>query len=279
MKIKFFSPHWGMEQLPLEQAFAQIKEAGYDGVEMAVPFQPEAKEEFLGLLAKHRLDLIAQQWSAAGNTFEEYKQSFKEHLYHFASVQPLFINSQTGKDYYTFEQNTQLIKLAAIVEQDTGVAIVHETHRGKFSFSALTTRNYLEAIPDFSIAADFSHWCNVSESYLQEQQQTVAVAIARTRHIHARVGHPQGAQVSDPRAPEWKEALQHHLHWWDAIIDRQRKAGTALFTITPEFGPWPYMPALPYTRQPVTSQWEVNLFMKNLLKDRYTSAVLKSHPQ
>lgn len=269
MTIKFFSPHWGMENLPLEQAFRKIKEAGYDGVEMAVPFHSKERDYFLSLLEKFELDLIAQQWSAAGNTFEEYKQSFKEHLYYFASVKPLFINSQTGKDYYPFEQNLELIHLASQIERETGIPIVHETHRGKFSFCAAITRRFLETIPDFSIAADFSHWCNVSESYLQDQQQTVMVAINRTKHIHARVGHPQGAQVSDPRVPEWQEALNYHLQWWDIIIDKQQKAGTSLLTITPEFGPWPYMPALPYTRQPVTSQWEVNLYMRNLLKERY----------
>jgi hypothetical protein len=71
--------------------------------------------------------------------------------------------------------------------------------------------------------------------------------------------------------------MHYHLHWWDAIIDQQRKAHTTLFTITPEFGPWPYMPSLPYTQQPVTSQWEVNVFMKNLLKDRYVFSTLQSH--
>lgn len=269
MDILFFCPHWGLEQLTLEQAFQQIKNAGYDGVEMAVPFDTDKKEEFLRLLQKYGLKLIAQQWSAAGPTFADYKNSFREHLYHFAAVKPLFINSQTGKDYYSFEQNQELISLAEQISTETGVTIVHETHRGKFSFCAATTRQFLEAIPGFTLAADFSHWCNVSESFLQDQQETVDVAIKRTAHIHARVGHTQAAQVNDPRAPEWQEALQFHLGWWDAIISRQKGQGKQVSTITPEFGPWPYMPALPFTQQPVTSQWEVNLYMRNLLRDRY----------
>jgi sugar phosphate isomerase/epimerase len=269
MNILFFCPHWGLEQWPLEDVFRKIKEAGYDGVEMAVPFDTQQKEEFLQLLDKYGLALIAQQWSATGATFAEYKASFEKHLYHFAAVNPLFINSQTGKDYYSFEHNRELIERAEEISKETGVKIVHETHRGKFSFCAAVTRQFLEAIPDFTLAADFSHWCNVSESFLQDQKETVQIAINRAAHIHSRVGHTQAAQVSDPRAPEWQEALEHHLVWWDAIFENQKKSGAAIFTITPEFGPWPYMPALPFTRQAVTSQWEVNIYMRDLLKKRY----------
>jgi sugar phosphate isomerase/epimerase len=269
MNVLFFCPHWGFEQFLLEDAFRKMKEAGYDGVEMAVPFDARKKEEFLQLLDKYQLALIAQQWSAAGTTFADYKASFEKHLYYFAEVKPLFINSQTGKDYYSFDQNRELIERAEQISQETGIRIVHETHRGKFSFCAATTRQFLEAIPDFMLAADFSHWCNVSESFLQDQQETVEVAIGRTAHIHSRVGHTQAAQVSDPRAPEWQEALDYHLAWWDTIIEKQKQSGATTFTITPEFGPWPYMPALPFTRQPITSQWEVNLYMRDLLKKRY----------
>jgi hypothetical protein len=52
-----------------------------------------------------------------------------------ATAKPLFINSRTGKDYYSFEQNRELIKLAKTVSTETGVAVVHETHRGKLSFA------------------------------------------------------------------------------------------------------------------------------------------------
>jgi sugar phosphate isomerase/epimerase len=37
----------------------KYKEAGYDGVEMALPFKPEEKAEFLALLQKYQLLYIA----------------------------------------------------------------------------------------------------------------------------------------------------------------------------------------------------------------------------
>jgi hypothetical protein len=95
-------------------------------------------------------------------------------------------------------------------------------------------------------------------------------AVARADHIHARVGFPQGPQVNDPRAPEWTEALDHHLAWWDAIVAEHRRRKSDALTITPEFGPAPYMPAMPYSREPLSNQWEVNLYMKDLLRARYS---------
>jgi hypothetical protein len=50
-------------------------------------------------------------------------------------------------------------------------------------------------------------------------------------------------------------------------VAAHRQAGSPTFTITTEFGPDPYMPALPFTRQPVTSQWDVNVFMMELLAE------------
>lgn len=96
------------------------------------------------------------------------------------------------------------------------------------------------------------------------------MAISRTVHIHSRVGFVEGPQITDPRAPEWDEVLQAHLNCWDKVIELQQKNKRELFTITSEFGAPPYMPLLPYTRQPIVNQWEVNVYMMNLLKERYS---------
>ena len=50
------------------------------------------------------------------------------------------------------------------------------------------------------------------------------------------------------------------------IVDAHRKAGSPFLTVVPEFGAPPYVPVLPYTRQPVVDVWEVNVYMKDLLK-------------
>ena len=184
-------------------------------------------------------------------------------------MRPLFINSQTGKDYYSFEQNRQLIKSASRIAAATGVPVVHETHRGKFSFAAHVTHDYLQRLPGLRITLDISHWCAVAETLLHDQPAAIEAAVEHTDHIHARVGHTQGPQVIDPRAPEYAAALQFHLRCWDTIVDLKRKKGDAVFTITPEFGAPPYLHLFPYTQQPMVNQWDINIFMMKLLKERY----------
>ena len=109
----------------------------------------------------------------------------------------------------------------------------------------------------------------MSESLLNNQLETVKIAIERTDHIHARIGHPEGPQVNDPRAPEWKEALDAHLAWWDKIVELKKASGDMLTVLT-EFGPADYMPTEPYTRKPLADQWAINVHMKDLLRKRYS---------
>jgi sugar phosphate isomerase/epimerase len=181
----------------------------------------------------------------------------------------MLINSQTGKDYFTFEQNAKLIDVATALSVSSGISIYHETHRGKFSFAAHITADYLQRLPELFLTLDISHWVAVAETFLHDQQDAVDLAISRTRHLHARVGHTQGPQVDDPRAPEWQEALDMHLRCWDKVYSANRKAGCNLLTFTAEFGPSPYMSHLPFTRQPVADQWGINAYMNHLLKNRY----------
>lgn len=122
--------------------------------------------------------------------------------------------------------------------------------------------------PKLQITADYSHWCVVSESLLEDQQQAIINTLPHVKYIHARVGFDQGPQVNDARAPEWETALKQHLQWWDDIVDHFQKTGSSTLFICPEFGPEPYLMVAPFTQKPLSNQWELNLWMKNLLSDR-----------
>jgi sugar phosphate isomerase/epimerase len=267
MNIQFFCPSWG-NTLPFDDFCRRVKDTGYDGVEMALPFEERDKQAQLNSLAKHGLALIGQYWQSHERDPDEHARNYEKYLRNLLAGKPVLINCQTGKDYFTFAQNQRLFELAARLAAESGVRILHETHRGKALFAAHITRDYLAKLPNLRLTLDISHWCNVHESLLADQAEAVGLALERTDHLHSRVGHPEGPQVNDPRAPEWKDALDAHLGWWDKVVAAHQKSGAPL-TITTEFGPTTYMPALPYTQQPVADQFGINAHMMALLKKRY----------
>ncbi len=130
-------------------------------------------------------------------------------------------------------------------------------------------RDYFSFDDNKKFTLDISHWCNVHESLLDDQPETIELALQRTEHIHARIGYAEGPQVNDPRAPEWEGTVKQHFAWWDKVVERKKKNGETMTFLT-EFGPPLYMPTLPYTLQAVSNQWEINVHMLQLLRKRYS---------
>ena len=264
-------PRWGMEALPLRQTFERIHAAGYDGIEAVVA--EDESDEFLALVEEFGFifigvyaDIVPGQLH--DGTFEHYR----DRLNFLASLKPNFINAQTGKDSFSFDDNSMLVEVAEAISAVTNVPIYHELHRGKFSFCPQTTMPMLERFPDMKMTADISHWVNVSESFLEDYPVEVSRLIEHTAHIHARVGFPEGPQIPDPRALEWHVAVEPHWNWWDRMSTAQRSSERSLITVSPEFGPYPYMPMRPFENEPIASQWDINVYMKKLLSERYNDA-------
>lgn len=251
----------------------KVLSAGYEGIEIFLSsvtdsFSEVFIEEIEDVLNKcPGFIFIAQQLAAPDNdTVDEYISRMKKNLTELAAYQPAFINSHTGRDYYSFDDNCKVIEAALNISHKTGIRILHETHRGRFSFHAASLIPYLKKFPELELVGDFSHFCTVSESMLQEQENIIRQIIPHVSHIHARIGHEQAPQVNDPFAPEWKNNVALFEKWWQQIIQHKKEKGIKEITITPEFGPAPYMPAIPFTKQPLGNQWEINYKMMQRLK-------------
>jgi sugar phosphate isomerase/epimerase len=272
MFIPFLCPYWGKEKTEASAFIQQVLEAGYDGVEVNVPADSVFEKALLKNIQHHNLFFVAQLWlPPAIETVDSYIARFQKNLYRLAGFQPAFINSHTGKDFFSFNDNCRILEAAQTISRETGIPIFHETHRGRFSFHAYTLLPYLQRFPDLQLTADFSHWCTVSESLLSDQEEILQKIIPHVRYIHARIGHEQGPQVNNLKAPEWQQHTQTFLHWWDRIITHQETTGTAVLPICAEFGPVPYMPAEPFTQKVFSNQWETNIWIKNVLKERYSN--------
>ena len=267
-RLLFMATNWGF-QGDMAAFCAKAKQDGYDGIEVWTPSTEDAGVELVQTVRRHGLQLgvLCGSWQS---DFDTHLAEFNASLKRAITLEPLYINCHAGRDWYSIEQNVQLLRSTALANQTSGVPIYHETHRGRMLFSVPQTMQFLKLAPELRLTLDISHWCTVHESMLEDQMETVQQALQRTDHIHARVGHPEGPQVNDPRAPEWASILQQHLDWWDVIVQNKAKAG-AVMTICPEFGPPHYMQALPYTLQPVADLWAVNKHMKDLLQQRYST--------
>lgn len=269
MEIKFICTYWGQQHTPVTKFVDQAMAAGYDGIELNVPSEEEFISALSAAVKKNNAILIAQQWiPPAIESVEQYRTRMAAFLNHLASLSPLFINSHTGKDYFTFDENCSLIETCKSISEKTGVRIIHETHRGRFTHHAASLLPYLEKYPELEINADLSHFCIVSESLLEDQEDILEKIMPAVRYIHSRVGFDQAAQVNHPFAPEWESTLNRFVSWWQKIVDQAKERGEKVFHICPEFGPAPYMPSLPFTRQPVSDQWQINLDMMHYLKKR-----------
>lgn len=269
MDIKLLSPLWGHDHLPAQVFLDQVRSAGYHGIDTWVPADKVYRHTMYDYIHRHGMALVTHQHNADGSTFAKFRQSFVRNLHRCAEASPLLINSHTGKDYFSIQQHIDLIDTAEAFSAKTGIAVAHETHRGRLGYCPQMMEMLFALRSAFCVTADLSHWVCVTESMLENFTAAVDETIQRSRHIHARVGFEQGPQVSDPRASEYKYALDRFLGWWDSIVSVNRAAGRDTLTITTEFGPPPYMPVTSFAEGPSADQFELNVFMKDLLYARY----------
>jgi len=271
MRILIARSKWDFDALPLGDFLERIRGAGFEASDIHLPSLRESPEEIAALHARHGIALVGMITSE-GTTPEEHCAFLEQRFALAARCAPVHLSCHTGKDYFTRDENLRILRAAGEMSRRYGVPLSHETHRGRATFSAPATADLLAAMPEVRLTADFSHWCCVHESLLGDQEAALSRAIAHSDYIHARIGHAEGPQVNDPRAPEWTAEREAHLGWWQRIAGAQRERGADRLFICPEFGPAPYMPLLPHTRQPVADLWEITLFMKDLLRNRLSAA-------
>lgn len=261
MRLLVTKSLWGMTQgATLADKLRLIREAGYDGVEC--PVMIDDAGAWRAMVEAEGLYNIVQIFPATG-------AEFAAECRRAVTAGARLITSQSGRDKKTWEEGGAFFREALAVERDLPVAVAHETHRGKLLYAPWVAARYLRAFEGLRVLADFSHWCCVCESLLEDVADDVALACARAIHIHARVGHEHGPQVSDPAAPEYARHLAAHEAWWDAILAARAAAGAEAMTLTPEFGPPGYMPTLPHTGQPVADLWRVCAWMRDRARSRW----------
>jgi hypothetical protein len=272
MNITLVRHLWGINHTHgLEPYLARWSDVGYEALEGSLHLSPD-REALLRFLKTSGWKWIAQVFSRdfiPGGSVREHLDSLKSQIDDSMEHQPWFFNAHSGSDTWSLSQAEDFYGAVLEMERSLGVAICHETHRLRYFGNPWTTRPILELFPDLKLTCDFSHWVCVAERLLEDCGEIIQLAADHCHHLHARVGHEEGPQVSDPRAPEWARHLAAHEAWWDTIWISQKQRGHAITSLVPEFGPAPYQQLLPYTQAPVADLADICDWMARREKSRF----------
>jgi len=253
MRAKLVRHLWGADlSAGLDMAAGKWRETGYEALEASIRHVPDAAE-FRRVLREGRWGWVADVFSdmfRAGGTVKEHLASLREQIEEAVDAEPLFFNAHSGVDRWSELEMVDFFGGALELERELGVTVTHETHRRRCLGTPWAAEAMLARFPDLKITADLSHWVCVCERMLEDFEPLITQVARQTWHVHARVGHEHGPQVPDPRAPEWAGQLKAHEGWWRRIFEAQRERGMAVATITPEFGPPPYLWVWPHTQEP-----------------------------
>ena len=272
MKLKLVRHLWGVDLTHgLQHYLLRWREVGYEALEVAVRSVPD-RQMLARFLKANQFQLVPQIFShdyIPGGTVREHLDSLRVQMEECLDFQPLFFNAHSGYDNWSPAETEDFYGQVLVLEKQIGVTIAHETHRSRCFGTPWQTRRILQQFPDLRLTCDFSHWVCVCERLLPDLGETIALAARHCHHVHSRVGFEEGPQVPDPAAPEYAAQLKAHEGWWDTIWQAQQARGLTVSTLTPEFGPPPYLHTLPYAHVPVVDLANICDWMARRQKKRF----------
>jgi len=274
MKLLLVRHLWGADlSIGLPAAVSQWRATGYEALEASIRHVPD-RVAFRALLRAEKLGWVAGVYSdmfETGGTVRAHLESLREQIEECADDAPLLINAHSGLDRWSLSEMIDFFGGALELERRHGIPIAHETHRRRCLATPWAAASVLAQYPQLKLNADLSHWVCVCERLLEDFDGLIDQVARQTWHVHARVGFEHGPQVPDPRAPEWSAQLAAHEAWWTRIWSAQRERGFAVSTLTPEFGPPPYLWTWPHTREPAADLAAVCDWMALRQRERFSA--------
>jgi sugar phosphate isomerase/epimerase len=275
MKLKLVRHLWGVDgALGYDRYLSRWREVGYEAIEFSIGFVKD-RSAFFRLLKENNLQWVPQIFSngfTPAGTVREHLDSLQKQIEECLDHRSIFFNAHSGSDTWNQSQAEDFYGAMLEMEKRYGVPITHETHRSRYFGNPWLTRAILEKFPTLKLTCDFSHWVCVAERLLPDCGEIITLCAQHCHHVHARVGFEGGPQVSDPRAPEWSQHLAAHEAWWRQIWQSQKQRGVKVSTLTPEFGPAPYLHLLPYTQEPVADLADICDWMARRQTERFVTA-------
>jgi hypothetical protein len=272
MKLNFHKSLWEVQctnPSELSHYLNVINNEGYQGTELFLPFYSIDVDTTLKAHAEFGLDIITGI-ATDGADIKQHLASLTKQVEQALEFSPTLINCHTGRDIFSLKDNLMLFEAALKLEQKHNMTITHETHRFRPTFSTFGTEQIINELPELNLNLDISHWMVVHESDLSDQAERLKKLFKSVYHIHGRVGFEEGPQVTNPEDERWQAHLINHTQLWQKVVDNAAARQDNSFTITPEFGPFPYAHILPATGEHLADIWRANRFMKQHLSEQLT---------
>ena len=246
----------------------------YIGVEFPVFYldaDPAQPEDVKGRIEELDLDFIALIATRTENwgDYDAHLEDFRSQARSAAALGARKAAVHAGADSFGAERGKAFIETCMAIAFDAGIEPCFETHRARILFNPFVCAELLTRLPELRLTSDLSHWLLVVDRVPNDIMDLFELASARSGHLHARIGHEKSPQVTEPADPAWQEHVELFRRWWQISVDAAAERGAPL-SITPEFGPPPYMHAEPYTGHPSADLVAANEWMRERLEDWFT---------
>lgn len=266
MRLEIFRTLWGYTH-GWPQAIAELREAGFDGLEARLPLDSALRAEYARLLAAEGVPYIATLFTAhdvlpdQSASPQVHLDDLQRKLGYAAELSPRLVNTLAGNDRWPLAAQVDFFGRALELAAAQELTCLFEIHRARSLYSPWVTLELIRQVPELRFTTDISHWVVVCERLLDDPADDLMPFVERVQHIQARVGYDQGPQVPHPGAPEYSNALAFHQKHWEAVWRAQQARGQQITTLTPEFGPDGYLHHLPFTNAPIADLWALNRWM------------------
>jgi hypothetical protein len=270
LKLEVFQALWAMQQRrpglperPVEESFAMIAAAGYDGVGIDLGVTPLAEAQALApLFPRYGLGCLITAFvktiDGLAPVLDLARRLDARHVNLIGQVMPLGVDA-------TVPVARRWMEMAAAA----GVELQFETHRNSITNDMFATLQLLDAVPEMVLSADLSHYVVGREFDYPPDARTedhVARLLARSGSFQGRIASRQQIQVPFG-FPQYAKWLGLFLGWWEAGFRQWRRHGscgstTGVLNFLCELGPHEYAMTGPDGCE-LSDRWEEALILKD----------------
>ena len=248
--IKYVRTLWGVDinlkdLKSVDNFLKKSKKQGFSVLEVATGFFPEEEISNFSKASIENGFRIIPQLHTCGYPVSSY--SVKDHLDDFKTKfekclvwNPVIINTHSGRDDWTLEDNLNFYNEAQNFEKSARIKCLHETHRVRSLYNPFISLQILRECKSINLTFDYSNWVVVNSRFLSPSTEPyyydlMAIVERRTKLIHARVSTTDQIQTINPLSPDNSEYKKEYYRVWKNIVDKSDET-----FINPEYGPAPF---------------------------------------